>query len=136
MSLAFMPLSPSEASQVVRSAVMSLPEVTAKRMFGADAFFTRHRMFAFVLDDVIVLKLPDDERQRVLDARLARPYLTSAHVTFGRWVELMLGGKEGAASALTLVGAAYTLAQMPDREGPRRRRTSPRRRKSRKRVTS
>lgn len=131
-----MPLNPSEASQVVRSAVMGLPEVTCKRMFGADAFFTRHRMFAFLLDDVIVLKLPDAERQRVLDARIARPYLTSAQATFGRWVEVMISGKENAGRALALIRTAYDLAQMPDREGPRRRRTSTRRRKSRKRVTS
>ncbi|HXI21414.1 MAG TPA: TfoX/Sxy family protein, partial [Gemmatimonadales bacterium] len=66
----------NDAHDVVHAAIMAMPEVTTKRMFGAQAFFTNGRMFAFLFDEAIVLKLPESERQDVLDTRLARPFLT------------------------------------------------------------
>lgn len=126
----------NDAHRALRAAVAGLPDVTPKRMFGAEAFFTRHGMFAFLLDDAIVLKLPESERAEVLASRMGRPFLTSEKAPFGRWVEIGLSGAEAGGRALVLARSAHGLAQAPDREGPRRRKPVTRRRKSAKRVSS
>ncbi|HTO73869.1 MAG TPA: TfoX/Sxy family protein [Gemmatimonadales bacterium] len=126
----------TDAHRALRAAVAGLPDVTPKRMFGAEAFFTRHGMFAFLLDDAIVLKLPEAERAEVLSSRVGRPFLTSEKAPFGRWVEIGLPSSEAGSRALVLARSAHALAQAPDREGPRRRKPVTRRRKAAKRVSS
>jgi hypothetical protein len=126
-----MPRAKSDVHEFINAAVRGLPDVTSKRMFGADAFFTNQRMFAFLLDEVIVLKLPEGERQAVLGARIARPFLTGENAPYGRWVEVPLRGTEGGSAAFRLAQIAHETAQAPDREGPKRRR--PVRRKASKR---
>ncbi|MDH5284575.1 MAG: TfoX/Sxy family protein, partial [Gemmatimonadota bacterium] len=90
----------NDAYDVVRAAVLAMPSVITKRMFGADAFFTGNRMFAFLFDTAIVLKLPESERQDVLDTRQARPFLTPDRSTFGRWVEAPILGSEAASRSI------------------------------------
>ena len=131
-----MATSRNDAHRTLKAAVSGLPDVTPKRMFGAEAFFTRHGMFAFLLDDAIVLKLPEAERAEVLASRLGRPFLTGEKAPFGRWVEVGISGAEAAGKALALARSAHALAQAPDREGPRRRKPVTRRRKSTKRVSA
>ena len=120
----------SDAYEFAKAAVLSLPGVSSKRMFGAHAFFTRGRMFAFLLDDAIVIKLPEGERQDVIGSRVARPFLTGENAPFGRWVEAALAGSDGSNQAFRLAKSAYELAQSPDREGPRKRRPATKRRKA------
>ncbi len=118
----------SDAHEVVQAAILAMPQVTTKRMFGAEAFFTGGRMFAFLFDEAIVLKLPESERQDVLDTRVARPFLTSERAPFGRWVESGIHGSEAASRAIRLAAAAHALAQSPTHDGPRQRRPIVRRR--------
>jgi hypothetical protein len=124
----------SDAYEVVQAAIQAMPAVSTKRMFGAEAFFTASRMFAFLFDEAIVLKLPESDRQDVLDARHARPYLTSERAPFGRWVETPIHGSEGASRAIRLAAAAHALAQSPSHDGPRKRRTAAKRRTRARRV--
>ena len=124
----------SDAHEVVQAAILAMPQVTTKRMFGAEAFFTGGRMFAFLFDEAIVLKLPESERQDVLDTRVARPFLTNERAPFGRWVESGIHGSEAASRAIRLAAAAHALAQSPTHDGPRQRKPITRRRISRKAV--
>lgn len=124
----------SDAYEVVQSAILAMPQVSTKRMFGAEAFFTGGRMFAFLFDEAIVLKLPESERQDVLDTRVARPYLTNERAPFGRWVESGIHGSEAASRAIRLAAAAHALAQSPMHDGPRQRRPITRRRVMKKAV--
>lgn len=126
----------SEAYRTLRAAVSGLPDVTPKRMFGAEAYFTRHGMFAFLLDDAIVLKLPEGDRSEILASRIGRPFLTAEKAPFGKWVEVGLGNADRTARTVTLVRSAHQLAQTPDREGPRRRKPVARRRKTSRKVSS
>lgn len=125
----------SDAHDVVQAAIMAMPQVTTKRMFGAEAFFTGGRMFAFLFDEAIVLKLPESDRQDVLDTRMARPFLTSEHAPFGRWVEAPIHGSEGASRAIRFAAAAHALAQSPQHDGPRKRRAVTKRRPTPRRST-
>jgi hypothetical protein len=117
-----------DAREVVQAAILAMPQVTTKRMFGAEAFFTGGRMFAFLFEEAIVLKLPESERQDVLDTRIARPYLTNERAPFGRWVESGIHGSEASSRAIRLAAAAHALAQSPTHDGPRQRRPITRRR--------
>jgi TfoX/Sxy family transcriptional regulator of competence genes len=124
----------SDAYEVVQSALQAMPEVSTKRMFGAEAFFTHARMFAFLFDEAIVLKLPESERQDVLDTRAARPFLTSERAPFGRWVEASIHGSQAASRAIRLAAAAHALAQSPQHDGPRKRRPAVKRRGATRRA--
>jgi TfoX-like protein len=117
-----MPRGKADVHDLVRAAIVAMPTVTSKRMFGADAFFTLGRMFAFLFDEAIVLKLPEADREEVLATRLARPFLTGASAPFGRWVEVSIAGPEAAVHACRLAASAHALAQAPDQDGPRLRR--------------
>jgi len=121
---------------VVDAAIRAMPAVTSKRMFGAEAFFTNGRMFAFLFDEVIVLKLPESDRQTVLDTRTARPFLTHENAPFGRWVEATIQGTEAASRAIRLAASAHALAQSPYHDGPRKRRHAPKRRGIARRTTT
>jgi hypothetical protein len=123
------PRTRSDTYDVVQAAIQAMPDVSAKRMFGAEAFFTGGRMFAFLFDDAIVLKLPESDRQDALDTRLARPFLTDGKAPFGRWVETSIHGSEYAARAIRLAASAHALARSPQHDGPKQRRVTIRRRK-------
>jgi hypothetical protein len=112
----------NDSYEVVEAAIQAMPAVSTKRMFGAEAFFTSGRMFAFLFEEAIVLKLPESDRQDALDTRLARPFLTGERAPFGRWVEAPFKGSEGASRAIRLAAAAHALAQSPMHDGPRKRR--------------
>ncbi|MEP6572814.1 MAG: TfoX/Sxy family protein [Gemmatimonadota bacterium] len=118
-----------DANAFVNAALESLPDVTSKRMFGARAYFTRDRMFAFLVEEAVVLKLPEQARQEVLAERIARPFLTGDHPAFGRWVEVGIRAQETRGRVLELTKLAHQAARSPDREGPRKRRASAKRRK-------
>lgn len=118
----------SDTYDVVRAAILAMPHVSVKRMFGAEAFFTTGRMFAFLFDDAIVLKLPETDRQDALDTRLARPFLTDGQAPFGRWVETSIHGSESASRSIKLAAAAHALAESPQHDGPKPRRMVTRRR--------
>ncbi|MGB7211328.1 MAG: hypothetical protein WBC97_01765 [Gemmatimonadales bacterium] len=109
----------THAPAAIHAAILGFPGVTPKKLFGAQAFFFGPRMFAFLVDGAVVLKLPAGERRAALDGKVGRPFLLGAHVPFGRWLEVSL---DDPAPALHLVRIAYIAAQVPDREGPRKRR--------------
>ncbi len=111
----------SDAYRLVQAAIADLPNVTTRKMFGAEAYFHGRRMFAFLREDLVVLKLPESQREELLEARAARPFLVNENASFGRWVEIP-GTGEAAGLAVRLVQSAYEAARRPDRDGPRRRR--------------
>lgn len=111
----------SDAYRLVQAAISDLPNVTTRKMFGAEAFFHGRRMFAFLREDLVVLKLPESQREELLEAKTARPFLLNENAGFGRWIEVPGSGSD-AERAVALVQSAYTAAKRPDRDGPRRRR--------------
>jgi len=111
----------SDAYRLVQAAISDLPNVTTRKMFGAEAFFHGRRMFAFLREDLVVLKLPESQREELLEAKAARPFLVNENAGFGRWIEVPGSGSD-AERAVTLVQSAYNAARRPDRDGPRRRR--------------
>lgn len=113
-----MTLAPS-AADLLQASLLGLRGVSSKRLFGDQAFFVAGRMFAFRREGALVLKLPEVERQEVIDGGHGRPFLTGAHVPFGRWVEVRL---QDLRTAIGLAMIAHAAARVPDRAGPKKRR--------------
>ena len=67
--------------------VLSLPEVTSRRMFGALAFLVQEKMFALLWREGVVVKLPDDRRDEALRLPDVEPF-RNGKVSFGNWVQL------------------------------------------------
>lgn len=113
-----MSLTPA-AADLLQASLLGLRGVSSKRLFGDQAFFVGGRMFAFRRDGAVVLKLPELERAEVLASGHGRPFLTGAHVPFGRWVEVRL---KDLRTAIGLAMIAHAVARVPDRAGPKKRR--------------
>ncbi len=101
---------------------MSWPDVSLRRMFGSDCFLARGRMFAFVMEEGVVLKLPEERYQEALSLPGVEPF-TMRGVPFGKWARFPAGE---AGSPLPWLRAAYeyVLATPPLRRHPRRRLTN------------
>lgn len=74
----------------LRARLLSLPDTSHRRMFGADCFLTGGRMFAFVVEEALVLKLPEERYQEALALPGVQPF-TMRGVPFGRWARFPTG---------------------------------------------
>lgn len=73
--------------------LLSLPHTSHRRMFGADCFLARGRMFAFALGDgALVLRLPADQYPRALALPGVEPF-TMRGVPFGKWARFPKGAR-------------------------------------------
>jgi hypothetical protein len=60
--------------------VLAWPDVTQKKMFGCPAYRAAGTLFAFLIDDAVVLtQVPEDERAEVAERLDARPFQPGAH---------------------------------------------------------
>jgi TfoX/Sxy family transcriptional regulator of competence genes len=97
----------------------SLPGVVVRPMFGARCFLAPNgRMFAFVDDDRLFLRLTGPEYERLLAAG-GEPFMLRPGVPFGRWASVPPDLDE--ATAMALAQAAYR-AVMDEGARPRARR--------------
>ena len=102
--------------------LLSLPDTSYRRMMGANCFLVGGRMFAFFpSQDRVVLKLPEDGRQRFLALPGAAPF-TMNQGLFGVWVQAPLSSLPGDA-LLAFADAAhdYVRSLPPPRAGRGRR---------------
>jgi hypothetical protein len=106
-------------AELLQAALLGLRGVSSKKLFGDQAFFVAGRMFAFRREGALVLKLPEPERQDVIDGGHGKPFLTGAHVPFGRWVEVRLSDIR---TAIGLAMISHAAARVRDRAGPKKRR--------------
>lgn len=95
---------------------MSWPQVSLRRMFGADCFLVRGRMFAFAHEGGFVVKLPEEGYRQALARPGAAPF-TMRGVPFGKWARLAAGD-----DTLSWLRLAYehVLAEPPARRRKQR----------------
>jgi hypothetical protein len=102
----------------------SLPGVMVRPMFGARCFLAPNgRMFAFVADDRLFLRLPGDEYDRLL-AIGGEPFMLRPGVPFGRWASVPPALDEGTVAGLAEAAyrAVLSEARASGRARKRRRR--------------
>lgn len=97
----------------LRARLLSLPDTSYRRMFGSDCFLAGGRMFAFVMEDALVLRLPAERYQEALTLPGVQPF-TMRGVPFGKWARF---SASDASSLLPWLRAAHdhVLAQPPKR---------------------
>ena len=110
----------------IRARMLDLPGVSRRRMFGNEAFFTGGRMFAFFAHFAVVVRLPEEERSRVIAEKIAFTYLPPGMTDLEGWSELPY-----ARSPLERILELVQLAHASVPPAPRRKRRSPSRRRRR-----
>lgn len=99
--------------------LMGWPQVDTRRMFGCQAFLVGGKLFAFLTEGGVVLKLPVSRREELLDRLRARPFMHRG-VPFGAWVELPLAAPADLDQARVAVGKSYAYVQARARSSPGR----------------
>jgi TfoX/Sxy family transcriptional regulator of competence genes len=107
---------------------MGWPDVTARRMFGADCLLAKGRMFLIIMDDGFATKLPEDRYQRALEIPGVEPF-TMRGTPFGKWVKFP-ASEAFALLPWLLVAYEHVLAEPPKRRTKKggKRRLTPRKR--------
>jgi TfoX/Sxy family transcriptional regulator of competence genes len=101
-----MPIDPALRQQV-EAAIMGRGDVTPRNMMGTTAYMVRNRMFAFWVADGLVAKLPDNERQDLLDRKAGVRFQGPQGRGFGEWTTLHLEKQDDLATALSAAKTAY-----------------------------
>ena len=103
--------------------LLTWPDVSHRRMMGADCFLVGGRMFIiFPSDDIAALKLPQPERERLLALPGAGPF-TVSRGTFGTWVQAPLPSLEDERLVAFARAACEHVRALP--RGKPRKRTRP-----------
>jgi hypothetical protein len=97
-----------ELKQEVEAEIMKRGDVEQRNMMGTTAYMVRGRMFAFWVADGLVAKLPDQERQQLLDRKAGVTFQGPAgRGGFGEWTRLDLAKKADAEVAANAAKTAY-----------------------------
>lgn len=114
---------PDHERQRIVATALSLPDVTAQRMFGADAYLVQGKMFAFLTDDRLVAKLPPDHGAELLRRGVASRF-THLGNRFGDWIAVLTDTPDDTSRAIDLLNNAYDyVRRLPARSRSRRKAT-------------
>jgi len=83
-------------------------DVSTRNMMGTTAYMVGNRMFAFWVADGLVAKLPDQERQHLVDRKLGVTFQgPQGRGGFGEWTRLHIEKKDDVATAVESAKKAY-----------------------------
>ena len=102
----------AEIQSELDARLMPWVEVSSRRMFGAAVYLVRDKMFAFIHNHSLVIKLPPEDSAKARASEGARPYLHGHVGRFGEWVEFPLDGPDGVAERVPWIASSYQYVQM------------------------
>ena len=92
--------------------LLPLADVSSRRMFGAAVYLVRDKMFAFIHNHSLVVKLPPEDGAKAMASDGVRPY-NHGHVgRFGDWMELPLDGPDGVEEMVPWILGSYQYVQL------------------------
>ena len=94
-------------------------DVSTRRMFGGRGYFVEDRLFAAFYDG-IATKLPDQDREEVLNSRKTTPFTPTPGRRFGNWVRFPLEGPDEVETLLPWLRKAYEYVQVTPPKGRKR----------------
>ena len=96
--------------------------VDTRQMFGAQAYLIRGKMFAAVGPMGLMLKLPAEVRQPLLDAGTAGPFTPVQGASFGEWIAVPpdVFAETGNERLLALVRQSFDYVQVAKAAKPPR----------------
>ena len=94
--------------QQIDAQIMAKGDVSTRNMMGTTAYMVGNRMFAFWVADGLVAKLPDQERQSLVDRRQGAVFQgPQGRGGFGEWTRLHIEKKDDIATAVNAAKTAY-----------------------------
>ena len=94
-------------------------DVSTRKMFGGRGYFVGDRLFAAYYGG-IATKLPDPDREEVLNRQIATPFTPTPGRRFGNWVRFPLEGPDGIEALLPWLRKAYEYVQVTPPKGRKR----------------
>ena len=103
------------------------PNVSTRKMFGAMVYLIGGRMFAFIYDTRVIVKLRQEEKGEAGEQYGARPFIHGRTGRFGDWMEFPLDGVYAVEGVLPWIRRSFEYVQVAPTH--RRRPISPIRRR-------
>ena len=113
-------MGPEQVQTEIVANLMAWGQVEPRRMFGCDAYLVKGKLFAFFVDEGVVVKVPSPQRERLLEDARVSPF-THKRGRFGDWLHLRLSGPQDVSLALPAVEESYRYVQTAAAQGRRRR---------------
>ena len=92
--------------------LLAWQDVSTRKMFGAMVYLVGSRMFAFIYNDRLVVKLPKEEVAEATESGNARPFIHGDSGRFGDWIEFPLASPGEVENVLNPVGKSYQYVQV------------------------
>lgn len=95
------------------SEVLSWPHVTTRFMFGCLVYMAKGKLFAFLVDDSIVITRLDEASREALSAEYEAFAFESKGKTIGGWMQVVVADESELAEIIDYVRKSYeaTLAK-------------------------
>ena len=110
----------TEIQSELDSYLLPWQDVSTRNMFGAMAYLVGGKMFAFIHDGKLVVKLPQTDKAEAIDRAGARPYVLGHNGRFGDWMEIPLDSPDMVENTLPWVKKSYQYVQVAPRASKRR----------------
>ncbi|MCE2463891.1 MAG: TfoX/Sxy family protein [Dehalococcoidia bacterium] len=110
----------TEIQSELDSYLLPWKDVSTRSMFGAMAYLVSGKMFAFIHDSKLVVKLPQADKTQAIDHVGAMPYTLGHNGQFGDWMELSLTSPDMVESTLPWVEKSYYYVQAVPKSRRRR----------------
>ena len=101
----------TEIQSELDSYLLPWKDVSTRSMFGAMAYLVGGKMFAFIHDSKLIVKLPQADKTQAIDLAGAMPYTLGHNGQFGDWMELPLSSPDMVESTLPWVEKSYHYVQ-------------------------
>ena len=102
----------TEIQSELDSYLLPWQDVSTRSMFGAMVYLVAGKMFAFIHDGKLVIKLPQADRAQAIDRVGARPYIRGHNGRFGDWVEPPLASPDAVGNTLSWIKKSYQYVQV------------------------
>ena len=101
----------TEIQSELDSHLLPWQDVSIRNMFGAMVYLVGGKMFAFIHDDKLVVKLPQADKAQAINGVGAMPYVLGHNGRFGDWMELPLASPDMVENTLPWIKKSYQYVQ-------------------------
>ena len=91
--------------------------VSSRQMFGAMVYLGNSKMFAFVYDNRVIVKLRKEDKPEAEEHWGARPFIHVHTGRFGDWMEFSQASPSEVAGAVNWISKSYEYVQTAAAEG-------------------
>ncbi len=109
-----------EIQSELDSHLLPWQDVSTRNMFGAMVYLVGGKMFTFIYDGKLVVKVPQADRAEAIERAGAMPYTHGYNGRFGDWMEIPLDSPDMAENTLPWIEKSYQYVQIAPTASKRR----------------